>query len=31
VPAEVWLKGADREISREEENTVILQLDILSL
>lgn len=29
VPAEVWLKGADREISREEENTVILQLDIL--
>jgi hypothetical protein len=28
---EVWLKGADREIFREEENTVILQLDILSL
>ncbi len=25
----VWLKEADREISREEENTVILQLDIL--
>jgi hypothetical protein len=25
----VWLKGSDREISREEENTVILQLDIL--
>jgi hypothetical protein len=31
APAEVWLKEANRKISREEENTVILQLDILSL
>ena len=29
VPVEAWLRGSDREISREEENTVILQLDIL--
>lgn len=29
VPMETWLKGTEREISREEENTVILQLDIL--
>jgi hypothetical protein len=29
VPVEAWLRGADKEISRDEENTVILQLDIL--
>jgi len=29
VPAAIWLKGGEKEISREEESTVILQLDIL--
>jgi len=29
IPAAIWLKGGEKEISREEESTVILQLDIL--
>jgi hypothetical protein len=29
VPPELWLKSGEQEISREEETTVILQLDIL--